>query len=233
LIKNTPSATLLQDWEESSRLIESLIAVQVKKNILSTSVKMEQDDDFLTCIEFFQQGIDTTPTDSQKTKLSGMITLDIINCDVVDLEFGTKDQVQLFHALLRAQGVAATANIMVLEGEGHERVRSLNRKFPKVLMTKELFISSLILKVIIHEDQVSNAVGSLIFLLSFCLSRSNNFRSQNWTRRYTEVQRQLLMDNNLVISLSESSARELCSLIDAKIRDGILAGVLEAVSAMV
>ena len=57
--------------------------------------------------------------------------------------------------------------------------------------------------------------------MAFALSRSSNFRSQSWGRRFTEVQRQLLTGNLLLNSLSEGSVRELSALLDMKIRDGL------------
>jgi hypothetical protein len=83
-----------------------------------------------------------------------MISWDRINCDITGIEFGNEEQVKLFYLLIRTLGLPSTHDLLTLEGEGLERVRSLNRKFPKALLTKELYTSCIIMKVL-HEDQVS------------------------------------------------------------------------------
>jgi hypothetical protein len=51
--------------------------------------------------------------------------------------------------------------------------------------------------------------------------RVANFQSRRWVRRSSEIQRQLLQGNSSLSTLSEVSSRELSTLIDAKLKDGL------------
>jgi hypothetical protein len=88
-------------------------------------------------------------------------------------------------------------------------------------LTPYLFKASLIMLLLGGEQDIVNSFGGLLFLMAFSLSRSSGFRTQNWTRRYNEVERQLLSDNRVLSFLSENSAKALYQLIYSKVRDGL------------
>jgi hypothetical protein len=52
---------------ETFQLVKSILAVQIKKSHSTTGTRIEQDNDFLTCIELFASAIDTHPTQSELT----------------------------------------------------------------------------------------------------------------------------------------------------------------------
>lgn len=88
-------------------------------------------------------------------------------------------------------------------------------------MSEAFYKAGITYLILVSENDIAGCYGGLLFLLAFSLSRTSNFRSQSWGRRFTDIQRQLLVGNTLLNSLSEGSARELSVLLDTKIKDGL------------
>ena len=88
-------------------------------------------------------------------------------------------------------------------------------------MSEAFYKAGITYLILVSENDIAGCYGGLLFLLAFSFSRTSNFRSQSSGRRFTDIQRQLLVGNTLLNSLSEGSARELSVLLDTKIKDGL------------
>jgi hypothetical protein len=122
--------------------------------------------------------------------------------------------------LAKKYGLETTSEVHKLNLASTELFRELNRVLVKEKLTSALYKAGLTFSVIVSENDISGCYGGLLFLLAFSLSRTSNFRTQSWNRRFVDIQRQLLTANSLLNSVSETSAREVSTLIDAKIKDG-------------
>jgi len=96
-----------------------------------------------------------------------------------------------------------------------------NRTLSKERLSSILYKSLLVIIFWNSEAYYTDCYRGLLFLLAFSLSRTQQFRSVNWSKRYNEVQKSLLIGNALLGSLSENSASQLSGLIDATIWDGL------------
>jgi hypothetical protein len=217
LIKLPNSSTI----NESLKLIQGVIAVSIKKGYNIGGTRVDQDSDFLMCVELFRDAIDTAPDESYATQLSGIIPWNELTCGTFNLDITTNDQAKSFLALAKNYGLESEHEISKLVSTDPNFHRELNKSLAKAVMDTPLYKAGVTYLVLVSERDVPGCYGGLLFLLSFAFSRSSNFRSQSWGRRFTEVQRQLLPGNTFLHSLSEGSARELSSFIDTKVRDGL------------
>jgi hypothetical protein len=179
------------------------------------------ENDFLICVELFSRAIDTYPDNSDRDQVNEKISWGTINCDILNLDITNNDQAKVYIGLAKHYGLAAPNVIFGLDTTSVDLYRDLNRQLPKELLSSPLYKAGVTYLILMSEGDIAGCYGGLLFQLSFALSRTANFRSQSWGRRFTVVQRQLLAGNMLLNSLSEGSAREMSTLIDTKVRDGL------------
>lgn len=206
---------------ETHNLITGILAVQIKKNHNTTGLRIEHEKDFLTCIELFSSAIDTKPDPQDMDQIGTKISWGTITCDIFNLDIANNTQAKIFINLARHFGLAAPNPIFELNLASEDLFRELNRLFPKEPMSEIYYKAGITYLILVGENDIAGCYGGLLFLLAFSLSRTSLFRSQSWGRRFTDIQRKLLMGNTLLNSLSEGSARELSVLLDSKIKDGL------------
>lgn len=207
--------------KEEHQLIQGIISVSIKRNNSLSSLRIDQENDFLICVELFSRAIDTYPDDSDVHQINERISWDTVTCDILNLDITSNDQAKMYIALAKHYGLRAPNEIFGMDITSGELYRNLNRQLPKEPLSSPLYKAGVTYLILMSEGDIAGCYGGLLFLLAFSLSRTANFRSQSWGRRFTEVQRQLLVGNMLLNSLSEGSAREMSILIDTKIRDGL------------
>lgn len=93
---------------ETLQLVKSILAVQIKKSHSSTGIRIEQDNDYLTCTELFATAIDTQPTQSESTQLDSKIAWYEIVCDALSLDITTNSQETTYIMLAQKYGLEAT-----------------------------------------------------------------------------------------------------------------------------
>jgi hypothetical protein len=172
-------------------------------------------------VELFAKAIETYPDQSDIGQISERIVWDTIQCEILNLDIGNNEQAKIFIALSKDFGLSATHAICGLSLTSEDLYKDLNRALAKEPLTSPLYKAGVAYLTLMSEGDIAGCYGGLLFLLAFALSRSSNFRSQSWGRRFVEIQRQLLTGHLLLNSLSEGSAREMSTLIDMKIRDGL------------
>jgi hypothetical protein len=206
---------------ESLQLIQGTFSVTIKKQHTVSAVKIDQENDFLICVEIFAKAIDTQPDPAEVIQINERVSWNDLHCGLLNLDITTNDQAKMFIALSKQFGLQAEKEIYKLPVASDNLYKELNKILNKEPLDTPLYKASITYLIPMSENDVAGCVGGLLFLLSFSLSRSSNFRYQSWGRRFTEIQRQLLTGNLLLNSLSEGSARELSALLDMKIRDGL------------
>lgn len=175
----------------------------------------------MICIELFANAIDTNPDPSDSDQIMTKISWETITCDIFNLDISNNVQAKIFIKLATHFGLTRPNPILNLDLESPDLYRDLNRLLPRETLSEAYYRAGITYLILISENDVAGCYGGLRFLLAFSLSRTSNFRSQSWGRRFVEIQRQLLVGNILLYSLSEGSAREMSVLIDTKIRDGL------------
>jgi hypothetical protein len=149
------------------------------------------------------------------------ISWETITFDIFNLDISSNIQAKIFIKLATHFGLARPSPILDLNLASEDLYRELNRILPRETLSEAYYKAGITYLILISEDDIAGCYGGLLFVLAFPLSRTSNFRSQSWGRRFVEIQRQLLVGNTLLNSLSEGSAREMSVLIDTKIRDGL------------
>jgi len=207
---------------EAAQLMTSIAAINIKKTFSENAERIEVENDLLMCIEVFSSLLNTTPPSPQvESALNQQILWDQIDCSIFGIEFTNDNQVKQFRALSKNAGLRVDHDLVKTPTDTSENFRDFNRSFQKTKVTPELFTACIFYSVLTCANDVSNCYGGLLFLLSFSVSRVSNFRSQGWVKRYNAIQQELLKDNQLLTSLSETSARDLSLLIDTKVKDGL------------
>lgn len=115
-----------------------------------------------------------------------------------------------------------------LDSKSENYSREMSRSLNTAKLIAPLLKAGICYLSIQSEGDVSVCYGGLLFLLAFSLARVRGFTTVNWTRRINEVQRLVLMNNNLLSTLAENSARDLSDLIQAKVLDGLDPDLLTA-----
>jgi hypothetical protein len=203
------------------KLIVGTIAINIKKFYCEGDDRLGFDNDLLISIEVFATALHTLPVSSEEEELlRGKFKWNTILCDVLGIEFENDIQCKQFKKLAVELGLEATNDLLKIDELNPGFYRDANRVLLKLPLNPYLFQAGVIYSTAFSAHDIFNCYGGLLFLLAFSLSRVTNFSSPGWVRRSGEIQRQLLQGNGLLSSLSESSARELSSLIDAKIKDG-------------
>jgi hypothetical protein len=89
-----PSPKLGKDTiPENINLVTSIIASQIKQTHNTANIRLEQENDFLTCIELFNKALGTEPSDStQLDYLSDQISWEAVTGGILGLTISTLDQ---------------------------------------------------------------------------------------------------------------------------------------------
>lgn len=126
------------------------------------------------------------------------ISWETITCDIFNLDISNNIQATIFIKLAKHFGLVGPNPIFDLNLASEELYQELNRLLPRETLSEAYYKAGITYLILITENDIAGCYGGLLFLLAFSLSRTSNFRSQSWGRRFVEIQRQLLTRNTLL-----------------------------------
>jgi len=210
--------SLYTGFDDFISIIIAKIAIKIKK---SHGVnRLDPEDDFNFCVEVFHDLILTEPSDEQTIlALDSKIKWDDIKGNVLDIggiDIGTTG---FLIECLRYFKHDQNNEFFKLDSSAPDFVARFSTLFNDTTLSSSMFRTALIFLYHQHESDIPGLYGSLVFLISFGLSRNRSFREMNWTRRGPVVSGALLDNNGLIQQLNESSARLMCEILTAKVKD--------------